>query len=66
MTGHVHMIVGSKKNKLEDIVRDMKKHTSLELKAAIKNNNQESRKGWIIWMLERAGRKMVTIKTGNF
>ena len=44
MTSHVHMIIGSKKDKLEDIVRDMKKHTSLELKAAIKNNNQESGK----------------------
>ena len=35
-------------------VRDMKKHTSLELKTAIKNNNFESRKEWIIWMMERA------------
>lgn len=24
MTSHVHMIIGSKKDKLEDIVRDMK------------------------------------------
>ena len=57
MPSHEHMIIGSKKNKLEDIVRDMKKHTSLELKEAIKNNIQESRKEWIIWMMERAGKK---------
>jgi putative transposase len=57
MPSHVHMIIGSSKNKLEDIVRDMKKHTSLELKAAIKNNVSESRKEWIIWMMERAGKK---------
>ena len=44
MPSHIHMIIGSKKDKLEDIVRDMKKHTSLVLKAAIKNNIQESRK----------------------
>ena len=25
MPSHIHMIIGSKKNKLEDIVRDMKK-----------------------------------------
>ena len=55
MPSHIHMIIGSKKNKLEDIVRDMKKHTSIELKAAIKNNIQESRKEWILWMMERAG-----------
>ncbi len=29
---------------LEDIVRDMKKHTSTALKEAIKNNTTESRK----------------------
>jgi putative transposase len=51
------MIIGSKKDKMEDIVRDMKKHTSTELKAAIKNNAQESRKEWIVWMMERAGKK---------
>ena len=33
---HVHMIIGSKRDKLEYIVCDMKKHTSLALKAAIK------------------------------
>ena len=57
MTSHVHMIIGSRKDKLEDIVRDMKKHTSSELKTVIKNNAQESRKEWIIWMMERAGKK---------
>jgi putative transposase len=51
------MIIGSKKDKMKDIVRDMKKHTSAELKAAIKNNTQESRKEWIVWMMERAGKK---------
>jgi REP element-mobilizing transposase RayT len=57
MPSHIHMIIGSKKNKLEDIVRDMKRHTSLELRTAIKNNNLESRKEWMIWMMERAGKK---------
>jgi len=67
MPSHVHMIIGSSKNKLEDIVRDMKKHTSLQLEAAIKNNVSESRKEWIIWIacpdseafsgMERAGKK---------
>ena len=66
MTSHIHMIIGSKKDKLEDIVRDMKKHTSLELKAAIKNNIQESRKEWIIWMMERAGKKNGNNKDWQF
>ena len=44
------MIIGGNKNKMEDIVRDMKSHTSNTLKNAIKNNVQESRKEWIIWI----------------
>jgi putative transposase len=65
MPSHLHMIIGSKKNKLEDIIRDMKKHTSSILRTSIKNNLLESRKEWIIWIacpdffsgMERAGKK---------
>ncbi|MEO6681801.1 MAG: transposase [Ginsengibacter sp.] len=57
MPSHIHMIIGSSKNKMEDIVRDMKSHTSTTLRKAISNNVQESRKEWIIWIMERAGRK---------
>jgi REP-associated tyrosine transposase len=66
MPSHVHMIIGSKKDKLEDIVRDMKKHTSLELKEAIKNNVHESRKEWMLWMMERAGKKNTNNKDWQF
>ena len=57
MPSHVHMIIGSKKNKLEDIVRDMKSHTSTTLKRSIKENPLESRKEWMAWLMERAGKK---------
>ena len=50
MPSHVHMIIGSKKNKLEDIVRDMKSHTSTALKKSIKENPLESRKAWMVWL----------------
>ena len=66
MPSHIHTIIGSKKNKLEDIIRDMKKHTSSELRMAIKNNNFESRKEWIIWMMERAGKKNGNNKDWQF
>ena len=58
--------MGGKKKKLEDIVRDMKKHTSLELKAGIKNNILESRKEWVIWMMEKAGKKNGNNKDWQF
>ena len=51
------MIIGSKNNKPEDIVRDMKSHTSTTLKKIITENPQESRKEWMLWMMESAGKK---------
>lgn len=57
MSSHVHMIIGSSENKLENIMRDMKKHTSLTLKQAIISHPGESRKEWLLWMMKRAGQK---------
>ncbi len=57
MTSHIHMIIGSNHDKLEDIVRDMKRHTSERLKEAIRSNPKESRREWMLWMMERAGRQ---------
>ncbi|MEP6597562.1 MAG: hypothetical protein ABJA71_16525 [Ginsengibacter sp.] len=66
MPSHVHIVIGSKKDKLEDIVRNMKKHTSLQLRTAIKNNKFESRQEWIIWLMERAGKKNGNNKDWQF
>ena len=57
MTSHIHMIIGSAASKLEDIVRDMKSHTSTTLRKVISENQMESRKEWMLWMMERAGKK---------
>ena len=57
MTSHVHLMIGSNKNKLADIVRDTKRHTSEKLKEAIQNNKSESRREWMLWMMQRAAKK---------
>jgi len=44
MSSHIHMIIGTHGDKLENIMRDMKKHTSLALKAAIEQHPAESRR----------------------
>ena len=44
MTSHIHIIIGSDADKLERIMQNMKRHTSEQLRAAIKNNYSESRK----------------------
>ena len=57
MPSHIHMIISSEENKLEDIIRDMKSHTSTALKKQITENVTESRREWMLWMMERAGNK---------
>ena len=56
MPSHVHMIIGSESNPLENIMRDMKSFTSRKLRETIEQNQQESRKEWLLWMMERAGK----------
>jgi len=56
MPSHVHMIIGSQQEKMQDIVRDMKRHTSIELRKAIKAHPQESRREWMLAMMEQAGK----------
>jgi putative transposase len=56
MTNHVHLIISSEINKLEDIVRDLKKYTSKKITAAIKENPIESRKEWMMNLFSFAGK----------
>jgi putative transposase len=56
MSNHVHLVASAKEGfKLADIMRDMKKFTSQRIISAINENQQESRKDWLIWMFKRAG-----------
>ena len=51
------MIIGTTGKNLDDIVGEMKSYTSTQFKKIIKDHPQESRKEWMIWMMERAGKK---------
>lgn len=57
MTSHIHMIIGSQGEPLEHIMRDMKRHTSEELRRAIKLHPSESRREWLLEMMQKAGKK---------
>ena len=50
------MIIGSQSVELSNIIRDLKKYTSVKLLEAIKENTSESRKDWMITLFESAGR----------
>lgn len=55
MPSHIHMIIGTSGGKHENIVRDMKRHTSEEMRKQIERHPQESRKKWMLSMMEAAG-----------
>jgi len=55
MTNHIHLIIGTHGEKMEDVMRDHKRHTSEELLKAIQNNAQESRREWILQQFKAAG-----------
>ncbi|GAB4047381.1 REP-associated tyrosine transposase [Spirosoma litoris] len=55
MTNHLHMIVGTNKNPIEHIMRDMKRHTSTLLFPIIEQDSEESRRNWMCWIFKRAG-----------
>ena len=67
MTSHVHMILGTKgENKLEDIIRDLKSFTSRHIRKAIEAHSGESRKEWMLWMMQRAGKRKSNNKDFQF
>lgn len=58
MTSHIHLIISVEEGvHLSDVIRDFKSYTSTRLKAVIGENSKESRREWLIWMFERAGKK---------
>jgi len=57
MTSHVHMIIGSRGNLISNIMRDLKRHTSEALRKTIQQNPRESRKEWMLQMMEDAGKE---------
>ncbi|MEO7309724.1 MAG: transposase [Chitinophagaceae bacterium] len=62
MPSHTHRIISSRRSKLEDIIRDMKSFTSRHIRKAIAAHPRESRKEWMTWMFERAGKNNVSNK----
>ncbi|MEE9363067.1 MAG: transposase [Cellulophaga sp.] len=66
MPSHVHLIFRSSKDEPRELLQSFKKHTSKKVIEAIENNPQESRKEWLLWMLERAGKKRGNVTKYQF
>jgi REP element-mobilizing transposase RayT len=58
MSSHIHMIISRVgEQKLEAIIRDIKKYTSVKIIEAIANNPQESRRELLLWLFAKAGKR---------
>lgn len=67
MSNHVHLIVSAKKEfVISHILRDLKKYTSKQIYTSIQGNARESRRDWMIWMFDRAGKRNSNNKNFQF
>ena len=57
MTNHIHMIIGSHKDPLAAIVRDMKAYTSTRIHKVLSDHTHESRKDWMLELFTEAGKQ---------
>jgi putative transposase len=55
MSNHFHLILSASSGDLSGIIRDFKKFTSWTIIRQIKNNAEESRKNWMLWIFRQAG-----------
>ncbi|MBQ0739537.1 REP-associated tyrosine transposase [Aquimarina celericrescens] len=66
MPSHVHLVFCSCNNDPAGLIRDFKKHTAKKVIESITENPQESRKDWLLWMFEKAGKKNPTVTKKQF
>lgn len=66
MPSHVHLIFRSANDDPSGVLRDFKKYTSKKILKAIQDNPKESRKEWLLWMFERAGKKKDNVSRYQF
>ena len=63
---HVHLIFRSREEDPSGLLRDFKGYTARQLIRKIEENPQESRKEWLLWMFERAGKQNSNISKRQF
>jgi putative transposase len=66
MTSHVHIIFRSALGDPSGLMRDLKGFTSRKIMKTIQDNPQESRREWMLWMFEIAGKRNSNVKEKQF
>jgi len=66
MPSHFHMIFRDRNHDPGKLLKEFKTFTSKELQKLIVDNPQESRKEWLLWMMERAAQKNSNVPNRQF
>ena len=66
MPSHVHLIFRAKDNNPASLLGKLKEFTSKRLIKAIEENPVESRREWLLWMMERAASKSSNVSKRQF
>ncbi|SHE98250.1 REP-associated tyrosine transposase [Chryseobacterium sp. OV279] len=66
MPSHIHLIFRAANENPSDLIRDFKGFTSKQMINAIKENSQESRKDWLMWMFKKAAGRNSNIQNYQF
>lgn len=66
LPSHVHMIFRDKNNNPGKLMKELKTFTSKKLQDLILNNIKESRKEWLLNMMEKAGTQNSNVKYRQF
>ncbi|HLN95957.1 MAG TPA: transposase [Flavobacterium sp.] len=66
MPSHVHLIFRSSNEDPSGLIRDFKGYTARMMLAAIRENPEESRQEWLLWMFRHAAGKKSNVKHMQF
>lgn len=66
MPSHIHLIIKAQEKNPDKVLGRFKEHTSKQIQEAIGSNIKESRKDWMLWMFERAGKKSSNVTNRQF
>jgi putative transposase len=55
MSNHIHLIASAKDKNLSNVMRDLKKFSSIQIIKAIEENKEESRKEWMLPIFKNFG-----------
>ena len=66
MSSHLHFIFRSNKEQPMELLRDFKRYTSRKMTKFIKDNPQESRKEWLLWMFKKAAEQQNNVEGYQF